>query len=79
MRLFITGGFTDIVILIPSILVKDFFFVVSHLFAIFDADKAFALVFDLGSVKETANAEEAGLFGHFTTSLKSLLILAIKA
>ncbi len=65
MRLFITGGFTDIVILVPRILVKDFFFEVIHLFAIFDTDKAFALVFDLGSVKETANAEEAGLFGHF--------------
>ncbi len=64
MRLFITGGFTDIVILIPSILVKDFFFVVSHLFAIFDTDKAFALVFDLGSVEEATNTEESGLFGH---------------
>ena len=64
MRFFITGGFTDIVILIPRILVKDFFFVVSHLFAIFDANKAFTLVFDLGSVEETIDAEEAGLFGH---------------
>ncbi len=64
MRFFITGGFTDIVILIPRILVKDFFFEVIHLFAIFDTDKAVTLVFDLSSVKETTYAEKAGLFGH---------------
>ena len=60
--------FTDIVILIPCILMEDFFFAVSHLFTIFDTDKAVALVFDLGSVKETTNTEEAGLFGHVLRS-----------
>jgi len=50
--------------MIPSILMEDFLFMVSHLFTIFDADEAVTLVFDLGSVEETADAEEAGLFRH---------------
>lgn len=55
--------------MIPSILMEDFLFMVSHLFTIFDADEAVTLVFDLGSVEETADAEEAGLFGHVLTSI----------
>jgi len=45
---------------------ENFFFGVSHLFTIFDTDEAVALVFYLGSVKETTNTEKSGLFGHFT-------------
>lgn len=61
--LLVCGGFTDIVIVIPSILMEDFFFMVSHLFTIFDTDKTVALVFDLGSIEEPTNTEESGLFG----------------
>ena len=43
---------------------EDFLFMVIHLFTIFDADKAVALVFDLCSIKETTNTEESGLFAH---------------
>ena len=50
--------------MIPSILMEDFLFMVIHLFTIFDADEAVALVFDLGSVEEATNTEESGLFGH---------------
>ncbi len=49
-RLLVCGGFTDIVIMIPSVLMEDFFFSVSYLFAIFDTDKAVALVFNLSSI-----------------------------
>ena len=48
---------------------EDFLFMVIHLFTIFDTDKTVALVFDLGSVKETTYAEEAGLFGHWILNL----------
>ena len=41
-------------------------FGIGDIFAFFDADKAVTLVFDLRSVEETTNTEEAGLFGHFT-------------
>lgn len=68
-RLLVCGGFTDIVIMIPSVLMEDFFFMVSHLFTIFDTDKAVTLVFDLSSVQETTNTEETGLFGHFLHQL----------
>lgn len=54
--------------MIPSILMEDFLFMVIHLFTIFDADKAVALVFDLGSIEETTNTEEAGFFCHVFTS-----------
>ena len=37
---------------------------VSHLFSIFDADKAIALVFNLSSVQEATDTEESGLFWH---------------
>jgi len=67
--LLVCGGFTDIVIMISSVLMEDFFFMVSHVFFIFDTDEAVTLVFDLGSVEETADAEEAGLFGHVLTSI----------
>ncbi len=70
--LLVYGGFTDIVIMIPSILMEDYLFMVSYLFTIFDTDKTVALVFDLSSVTETTNTEESGLFGH------SLLIKIIK-
>ena len=60
--------FTDIVVLIPRVLMEDFHFSIGHLFAIFHTDKAFALVFDLGSVEETTNTEESGLFSHLCTS-----------
>jgi len=64
----ICRGFTHIVVVIPSIWMENFFFMVGHIFRLFDTDKAIALVFDLGSVKETANTQEAGLFGHLFTS-----------
>ena len=56
--------FTRIVVLIPRILMENFHFSVGHLFTIFHTDKAVALVFDLGSVEEPTDTEEAGLFGH---------------
>ena len=58
--------FTHIVVLIPRVLMENFHFSVGHLFAIFHTDKAVTLVFNLRSVEETTNTEEAGLFGHFT-------------
>ena len=56
--------FTHIVVLIPRVLMENFHFSISHVFRVFDTDEATALVFDLGSVEDTTNAEEAGLFGH---------------
>jgi len=50
--------------MIPRVLMEDFHFSVGHLFTIFHTDKAVALVFDLGSVEEPTDTEEAGLFGH---------------
>ena len=47
---------------------KNDLFAVDNLFAIFDADKAAALVFDLGSVEEATNTEESGFFCHVFTS-----------
>jgi len=44
---------------------ENFHFSIDHFFRVFNTDKAIALVFDLRSVKETANTEETGLFGHF--------------
>lgn len=49
--------FANVVVMIPSFLMKNDLFAVDNLFAIFDADKAAALVFDLGSVKEATNTE----------------------
>ena len=43
---------------------KDFFFGVGDIFTFFYTDKAITLIFDLRSVQETTDAEEAGLFGH---------------
>lgn len=43
---------------------ENFHFSIGHLFAIFHTDKAIALVFDLSSIEETTNTEEAGLFYH---------------
>ncbi|OBX27496.1 hypothetical protein A9J31_09685 [Acinetobacter gandensis] len=48
---------------------EDFLFMVIHLFTIFDSDKAVTLVFDLGSVEEATNTEEAGLFCHYYVNL----------
>ncbi len=62
--LLVCRSFTNIVVMIPSILMEDFLFIVSYLFTIFDTDKAVTLVFDLGSVKEATDTEETGLFGH---------------
>jgi len=54
-------------------------FGIGDIFAFFDADKAVTLVFDLRSVEEATNTEEAGLFGHFTKStFKSIFNLRIK-
>ncbi len=72
MSLLICCCFTDIVVMIPRILMENLHFSVSHLFAIFDTDKAVALVFDLGSIQEATDTEEAGLFGH-NFLIKSLL------
>ena len=58
--------FTHIVILIPRVLMENFHFSVGHLFGIFNTGEVITLVFDLRSVEETTNTEEAGLFGHFT-------------
>lgn len=56
-----------------------FLFGIGDIFAFFDADKAVALVFDLGSVKETANTEESGLFRHVLGQLaKSFFNVGIK-
>ena len=66
--LLVSRSFTDIIVVIPSVLVKDFLFMVSHVFSIFDTDKTVALVFDLSSIEETTDTEEAGLFGHVLTS-----------
>jgi len=46
-------------------------FGIGDIFAFFDADKAVTLVFDLRSVEETTNTEEAGLFGHFTSTFNN--------
>ncbi len=46
--LLVCRSFTNIVVMIPSILMEDFLFIVSYLFTIFDTDKAVTLVFDLG-------------------------------
>lgn len=43
---------------------EDFFFGIGDIFAFFDTDKTVTLVFDLGSIEETTDTEEAGLFGH---------------
>ena len=64
-RLLICGAFTDIIIMIPSVWMENFFFIVSQIFRLFDADKTVALVFDLRSIEETTNTEESGLFCHF--------------
>lgn len=56
--------FTDIVVLIPRILMENFHFSVGHLFAIFHTNKAIALIFNLSSVEETTNTEESRLFRH---------------
>ena len=78
-RLLICGAFTDIVVMIPSVRMENFLFGVSHIFRLFDADKAVALVFDLSSIKKTANTEESGLFGHVLGQLaKSFFNVGIK-
>jgi len=41
-----------------------FLFGIGDIFAFFDADKAVTLVFNLGSIEEPTNTEEAGLFRH---------------
>lgn len=64
-RLLVCDTFTDIIIMIPSILMEDFFFGVHYLFTIFNADEVVTLVFDLSSIEETTNTEEAGLFRHY--------------
>ncbi|ODN53383.1 hypothetical protein A9Z54_12315 [Acinetobacter sp. 51m] len=55
-----------------------FLFSIGDIFAFFDADKAVTLVFDLRSVEEATNTEEAGLFCHLVrstfTSLKYVVI-----
>lgn len=63
-RLLICGAFTDVIIMIPSVWMENFFFIVSHIFRFFDTDKTVALVFNLGSVEEPTNTEESGLFCH---------------
>ena len=62
--LLVCRSFTNIIVMIPRVLMEDFHFSVGHLFTIFHTDKAVALVFDLGSVEEPTDTEEAGLFGH---------------
>lgn len=57
--------FTDIVVMIPRVLMENFHFSVGHLFTIFHTDKTVTLVFDLSSIKETTNTEESGLFSHY--------------
>ena len=42
--------FTDIVILIPRVLMENFHFSIGYFFRVFDTDEAVTLVFDLGSV-----------------------------
>ena len=66
--LLICCRFTDIVVLIPRVLMENFHFSVGHLFTIFHTDKAITLVFDLSSVEETPNTEESRLFNHLCTS-----------
>lgn len=54
-------------------------FGIGDIFAFFDADKAVTLVFDLRSVEETTNTEEAGLFCHLVRStFKSFFNMGIK-
>lgn len=53
--------FTHIVVMIPSFLMENDLFTVDNSLAIFNVYKAVALVFNLGSVEEAANTEEAGL------------------
>lgn len=57
--------FTNILVLIPRVLMENFHFSVGHFFSVFDTDKAIALVFDLSSIKETTYTEESGLFSHY--------------
>ena len=64
--------FTDIVVLIPRVLMEDFHFSIGHLFSVFYTDKAVTLVFNLSSVEETTNTEESGLFGHLLRSTFNL-------
>ena len=57
--LLVCCSFTDIVVLIPRVLMENFHFSIGHLFTIFHTDKAIALIFDLGSVEETTYTEES--------------------
>lgn len=74
--LLVCGGFTDIVVMIPSVLMENFFFGVRHLFTIFNTDETVTLVFHLGSIEEPTNTEESGLFGHVLNQLFKSLKLA---
>ena len=44
---------------------ENFLFGVDDIFSFFDTDEAVTLVFDLASVEEATNTEEAGVFGHY--------------
>lgn len=46
-------------------------------FLMFDTDKAITLVFDLGSIQETTNTEEAGLFGHLISPIFYNLLIVV--
>lgn len=52
----------------PKHLDGKFPFGIGDIFTFFDTDKAVTLVFDLGSIEETTNTEEAGFFCHVFTS-----------
>lgn len=67
--LLVCRSFTDVVILIPRVLMENFHFSIGHLFAIFHTDKAVALVFDLSSIEETTYTKESGLFCHLSNTL----------
>ncbi len=48
---------------------ENFLFGIGDIFTFFDTDKAVTLVFDLGSIEETTNTEEAGFFAMYLLQL----------
>ena len=56
--------FKNVVIMIPSIWMKNDLLRISFILSIGHTNKADALLFDLSSVEETTDAEEAGVFKH---------------
>lgn len=73
--LLIRHVFTNIVVMIPLVLMEDIHFSIVNWLSIFGTGKAVPLIFNLSSIKETTNTEESGLFCHYYFNLLNHLLM----